>query len=177
MNAITNDFSNSNVMQAIYLHHIYNALKFCTSYFNVGSYEVSFQALYEDFHFKELINNEWGESLTSRSTTEKLMLFHLKWKEYVDNKPFGDSFFVFYDNEYHQLVYQVLLPALDALENDIKLNRIDEIIYEDISLKFESYKENFDLTRRPTDEDVLWKISNIYNLLELKHKKTKPFMG
>lgn len=177
MNKISKEFANSNIMQAIYLLHIYEALNNCTSYHGRGNYEIAFQALYEDFYFIELLKYEWGKELISLSTIQKLKGFHHEWKKFVKEKPYGDSFFVFYDQEYHELISQFLIPSLELFENDIISSNIAEIYYEDVILKFTSYRESFDPRRRPSDEDMVWKITNLCDLLLNQHLLKKPFMG
>ncbi len=136
-----------------------------------------FQGLYEDFYFKELINGEWGYQLVSLDTRNHLRNFHINWREYVAKKPFGDDFFVFYDKEWHELVNNFLLPALESLEKDILKNDLKEVQFEESVLTFESYKNIYNPKLRPTDEELIWKVTNLYQLLLDKRIISKPFMA
>lgn len=156
----------------VYLIHIHGLLVHISYYFNQGAYGIAFEGLYQDFYFKELIERKWGLGYLSNSTLDMLALFHKEWKEYVLLNSFGNSFFVFYDPEYHKMVKDFLLPALENMEQDF-------VTYDVLvdNLSWNSYKTEYNPETRPSDNDVIWKIEMIYKVLSEKNIISKPYMG
>lgn len=177
MNSIVMELRNNNEYAKNYLYHIHHCLSISTTYINTGNYAVCFQALYQDFYFKELINREWGNDLITNETAKLLRIYHNMWFEYVQNVPYANDFFVFYDPNWHNLVRLYLIPALESMERDIDTSKI---IYHNIDgkdSKIESYKAIYNPEARPSDEDIIWKVKIIYQLMIENKLIEKPFMG
>lgn len=160
----------------INLLHIHHLLLNCSTYVNQRSYECTFQGLYEDFYFSELLKREWGFQFVSNSTIELLNIFHYKFRKYVISKPFGDSFFVFYDPEWNKIVTNSLIPALKALETDLFNNDIVDPEFESV-VKFIKIDDFYNPKSKPSESELLWKVNNLYQLLLDKRIISKPFMA
>lgn len=158
----------------LYIHHF---LRHCSTYVNQGSYGCNFQALYDDFYFSELLNREWGYPYVSEPSIELLNLFHKKWVEYVYRTPYGDSFFVFYDPDWHKIVVDSLIPALKSFENDLFNHNIVSPEFETISNEFIKIDDFYNPKSRPSESELLWKVTNLYQLLLDKKIINKPYMG
>jgi hypothetical protein len=94
----------------IYLIHIFNILNSFTRYTNTGAYESGIQGLENDFYFKELISGQWGLQYISDNTRYKCMMFYDMWRSYRESKLYGDSFFVYFDSEWYDLMETFLMP-------------------------------------------------------------------
>lgn len=137
---------------------------------------MTFQGLYQDFYFKELIDGVWGEKYVSLSTRELLHRFHVEWKKYVNATTYGDSFFVFFDSQYRDLVERTLIPALISLESDFKINDVIDEKYESVN-KFIPIGEKYNPQVLPDESTILRLIDMIYKELLWNKKITKPYMG
>lgn len=167
----------SDEMHGVYLYYIHSSLKYCTCYYNIGSYGSSFQSLFEDFYFIELLERKWGKALLSHETLNLLNEFYLEWKNYILENPFGSDFFVFFDKDYRMLIREFLIPALDSMERDLVDQNLDRIEVEGNVLKLESYKEIYKPDNRPSDDEIIWKVNHLYSLLEDYQIIKKPYMG
>lgn len=159
--SIITELNNSTEQAWAYLVHIHSGLVGLCFYENIGSYESSIESLFQDFYFHELLNNKWGECINDR-TRESLSIFYKSWSEYIKNTPYGESSFVFFDADYQKLVRAKLVPAIKFLEGDLDdLERNNDFVSKPII-------EIFQPENRPNNEDLLWRVSNLYSLL-LKH--------
>lgn len=163
---IITELNNSKEQTWAYLVHIHSGLVGLCFYENIGSYESSIESLFQDFYFHELLNNKWGECISNR-TRESLNIFYKSWSEYIKNTPYGESSFVFFDSDYQKLVRTKLVPAIKFLEGDLdELERNNDFVSKPI--KRRPIIEIFQPENRPNNEDLLWRVSNLYSLL-IKH--------
>ncbi len=160
------DLNNSIEQTWAYLVHTHSGLLGLCFYENIGSYESSIESLFQDFYFHELLNNEWGDCLSDK-TRESLNVFYASWWEYIKNTSYGESCFVFYDVRYQEIIRTKLIPAINLLEDDLdELERNNDFVLK--PLKRKPIIEIFQPENRPNNEDLLWRVSNLYSLL-LKH--------
>ena len=74
---------------------------------------------------------------------------------------------MFFDSDYQKLVRAKLVPAIKFLEGDLdELDRNNNFVSKPIKRK--PIIEIFQPENRPNNEDLLWRVSNLYSLL-LKH--------
>ena len=178
MERILKELSESEIFTKVYLIHIYNTLLNCTTYVNTGNYSISFQSLFQDFYFMELLEKKWGKNIISDATISLLHIYFIRWKEYVENTSYGDTMFVFYDDKYHDLISEYLLPAIDSMKLDLTLHNACEIaVVENETLKIIDFNSFYNPGLRPQDHDVIWKIQMIYDVLLEKKLIQKPYMG
>ena len=161
----------------MYLFYKHESLSNLVSYIKPFSYSLAIESLYQDFYFKQFIMGEWGTDLISKVCISKLNEFHLKWVKYVNEKSYGDSFFVFYDKDWQDIVKTYLIPALDLFEEDLLRNKIISLDMGETKKELRSYKEFYNPALRPSDEIIIESINNIYKFLEDKKLNPKPYMG
>lgn len=149
----------------IYIIHIFNILNSLTSYKNIGAYETGLKALYDDFYFEELIKGNWGRDYLSDQTVRNCFNFHQLWEAYRNSNNYGDSFFVYFDPEWYDLLENYLVPVLQSMHEDLIRNNILEDLTSGNLLKKDPISE-VDRDSRPNDQDLLWRISNLYELLK-----------
>lgn len=173
---LLDDLNSNEDRSKICLLHIHHLLSNCTTYINQGSYEITFQGLYQDFYFGELLKREWGYQYISSNTIDLLLTYHLEWKKYVNEKSFGDSFFIFYDPKWQIIILDLLIPALRSMESDFKNNNVNDPKYQG-TVKFTKIDEYFQPYSKPSDAEILWKVTNIYQLMRDKKLIEIPYMG
>lgn len=164
---IIDELNNSMEATWAYLVNVHSCLVGLSYYVNIGSYESSIEGLFKDFFLPELISNQWGACL-SDNTHECLKTFYKSWMAFIKKTPYGESSFVFLDEEYKELVKNQLIPAIILLEQDIS-NLESEHSFKTKPLKSKPVMEIFNPAIQPEKEDLLWRVSNLYALL-LKHK-------
>jgi hypothetical protein len=146
------------------LIEIYDALSQMTCY-SKYCYNLYDSDLFEVFEFSSLINQKWGQLIITEPTFNKLRQFSDEWLIYRRNAPYGDDeIFVYSDIEWHRIIKNYLLPALESMERD----------FEKHGIEYTSYKITYDPDARPSDEDILERGRTLYGLL-LKHKVIKRY--
>ncbi len=175
---IITSLSKSEKNMKVYLIHIFNYLCNIRDYnYDAGYYAKTIEGLYQDFYFKELIDNQWGYEYLTEETRRLCLLFHIEWKKYVYEKPYGGSYFVYFDHEWYNLVEEKLMPGLESLDKDLKYHNIEIIKFEDHFVQRNKFSSEIDLTKRPSDNDIIRDISFLHKLLLTKGIIQKPYMG
>ena len=138
----------------LYLEYIYNLLSYLT-YFNNRVYNVE-EDLIEDFNFKGLLNGSWGSTFLHPVTISLLNKFRNKWLEYKRTNNYGsDYLFCYFDKKWNFLINDFLIPALESMEKDFDMK----------SIKYTSFKSHYKPDARPTDEEIVKRIGQLYDLL------------
>lgn len=137
-------------------------IHFCLSsltYYNKNMHAAEETAI-EDCDFLGLIKGEWGFNILSSKTLEKLKEFRRRWLAYKQENSYAEDLtFTSIDKNWHALINNFLIPALDALEEEISGWQIE----------FVSYKIFHEISIRPSDGDILERVKILYGLLH-KHK-------
>lgn len=150
------------------LSYIHKNLSSCCFFQIDGSYEIAFQALFQDFYLTELYRGKWGAEYISVSTQKGLEEFVKVWKHYVNSTNFGGTDFVFLDVKWKKIVEEYLLPSIKMLEADFLKNKITTVLFDHI-LSWTPIEELYKPTLRPSEKYILARVDIFCSLL-LKNK-------
>jgi|GEM_PF-3269268 len=150
----------------IYLIHIFNMLSSLVDLKLVENYPSLIEGIYDDFKFKELVEQKWGDDKISKETIKLGFEFHRAWMDYVDIKSYGDDFFVCYDPEWYAILESKLIPTLISFDRDLSKHNINKINCEGNVISRNKLPSEVNMNNRPSDEYLLWRVSNLYKLLK-----------
>lgn len=174
---IIRSLENDDKYTKIYLINIFNFLSTLKEYENLGSNADIIEGLYQEFFFKELLDNKWGKKYIAEDTRLLGLAFHISWKRYIYDKPFGEDIFAYFDKDWYEIIINKLIPFIRALNRDLDENDILEDITEGSTLKRIQFSGIVNFDKRPPDADILLKAENLYRLLLEKKIIQKPYMG
>lgn len=147
-----NENRNEALINLIYIHEVLSKMVSYSKY----CYNILDSDIHEVFEYPALIKCKWGGSILCEKTFKLLQLFNQTWLSYRMNKSFSDDpVFVYFDPEWHELIKDKLIPCLESMEEDFKLNKIN----------FGSYKIYYNPENRPNEQDILERAQTLYNSL------------
>lgn len=162
---LTDDLINNYKFTKIYLIHVFNLLCSITLYKDRGTYTSAIEGLYNDFYFKELIEGKWAVNIISDKSRDLCKSFHNEYVNYLELKSYTSDLFVYYDIKWYNILQEHLSPALRSLEEDLLKNDINNDLSNGFLLERETFSNVIEVAVRPTDEDLLWKVNILYELL------------
>lgn len=142
---------------------------FCLSsltYYNSNTFAAE-ESLIEDWDFRRLLLGEIGSEVISSLTLDLLNNFRLNWLKYKRSANYaGDPVFMYFDINWHQLIEEYLIPALDSMELDFNY----------YGLEYVPYSSHYNPSIRPSVENILERGTTLYKLLLKNGITEKPYM-
>ncbi|MCO6475512.1 MAG: hypothetical protein J5I94_02770 [Phaeodactylibacter sp.] len=119
------------------------------------AYSCALEDLYMEYKLTPLINEKWGANILSSRSFKLLEEFENQWRNYRKSYPYGeDEIFVLIDPTWHSIVKEKLVPLIESFQRDFETTDMD-YFKGDLS----------EVVYQPTNQDVLQRVSTLYNLL------------